>query len=129
MPYSHLSGCNCPKCITNCYSKKSIKCLDFIANRDNIYIQHAENDGEIKIPNTKYKADGYCKVTNTIYEFNGCKYHGCIKCFKPSQISSINKKLMGELFIKTQKKEKIITELGYNLITIWEHEWDNKKVR
>ena len=32
-----------------------------IKKKDNIIIQHAENDGEYLIPKTKYKADGFCK--------------------------------------------------------------------
>jgi hypothetical protein len=63
-------------------SYKSTKWLKYIENKNNIVIQHAENGGEFKIPNTKYKADGYCKENNTIYEFNGCLYHGCTKCFR-----------------------------------------------
>ena len=35
---------------------------------ENIYIQHALNTGEFKIISTKWKADGYCKETNTIYQ-------------------------------------------------------------
>lgn len=126
-PYSHLEGSGCPNCKGKHYSKMSIEWLEFVANKEGIFIKHAENQGEFKIPSTKYKADGYCKENNTIYEFNGCKFHGCIKCFKPSSISSINKKLMGENYIKTKKKEKIIKELGYNLMVIWEHEWINFK--
>ena len=28
------------------------------------------------IPMSNYKADGYCKETNTVYEFNGDYFHG-----------------------------------------------------
>ena len=34
------------------------------------------NIGEYYIPNSKYKADGYCKENNTIYEFLGDFWHG-----------------------------------------------------
>ena len=60
----------------NQYSKMSINWLNFISKKDNITIQHALNYGEYKIPNTRLKADGYCKETNTIYEFHGDYWHG-----------------------------------------------------
>ena len=47
----------------------------------NVNIQHAENGGEFLIPTTKYKADGYCKETNTIYEMNGAFYHSDPRMF------------------------------------------------
>jgi len=45
------------------------------------YIQHAGNAGEFKIPETRFTVDGYAADTNTIYEFHGCFWHGCEKCF------------------------------------------------
>lgn len=91
---------------------------------DNIYIQHAMNKGEFKLSNSRYRVDGYCEETNTCYEFNGCFFHGCIKCHKPSKINPISKKLMAELYSETNKKERFIKEQGYNLVTIWEHDWN-----
>ena len=50
-------------------------------NKENIFIHHAMNIGKkvIIINNKKYKVDGYCEKTNTVYEFDGCLFHG-IKC-------------------------------------------------
>jgi hypothetical protein len=28
------------------------------------------------------KVDGYCSETNEVFEFQGCYYHGCPKCYK-----------------------------------------------
>ena len=58
------------------YSHKSIQWLEWVmeqSRRDGqpIHIQHALNGGEVKIPGTKYKADGFCRETNTVYEFHG----------------------------------------------------------
>lgn len=89
-----------------------------------IYIQHAENDGEYTIPNTKYKVDGYCKKTNTIYEFAGDMWHGNPEKYNPMAINRVNKKLYCELYLKTFKKELLIMELGYNYVSIWESEYD-----
>ena len=40
-------------------------------------LQHARNDGEYRIPNSRYTVDGYDVQTNTVYEFQGCVWHGC----------------------------------------------------
>ena len=36
--------------------------------------------GEKKIG--EYWVDGFDKITGTIYEFDGCYYHGCPVCFE-----------------------------------------------
>ena len=61
-PGNHIrSGQGCPKCSNIGYSKPQIKWLNFISKYYNINIRHAENDGEYLIPETKYRADGFCK--------------------------------------------------------------------
>lgn len=114
----------CPKCCNNQYSKISIEWLDFISKKDNIIIQHAANHGEYKIPNTRLKADGYCKETNTIYEFHGDYWHGNPKVFEPNE-KTYFEKTFKELYKKTIQKEILIKEKGFNLITMWENDWNN----
>lgn len=82
-PHNHLKGKGCRKCMKNNYSRKQIKWLESIMKKENIHIKHAENGGEFEIPWTRLKADGYCKETNTIFEYNGCVFHACLKCYKP----------------------------------------------
>ncbi len=128
-PNNHInSKQGCPKCqIKKQYSKMQIEWLNFISIKDNINIQHAENDNEFLIPNTNYKADGYCKKTNTIFEFHGNYFHGCPKFYNPDHINKTTNCTFGELYEKTLEKELKIYELGYKLITIWEYEWKNIK--
>jgi len=125
-PKSHTCDRNgCPQCFnTPHYSQKAISWLDSIMNTEGIFIQHAENDGEYSIPGTKYKADGYCEANNTIYEFYGDKFHGNLKLFNENeQCHPFSDESAGSLYIKTMKREQIIKKLGYNLITIWEHDF------
>ena len=130
-PYEHYNGHNCPHCVNSNYSKISILYLNFMSIYYNIIIQHAENSTEFIIPNTKYKADGYCKETNTIYEFHGNFWHGNPKIYRSEHINKRNKCTFGELYEKTMQKEKNIKELGYNLVVMWESEWNkiNKSIR
>lgn len=107
------------------YSYVCIEWLDAIMKTNSINIQHQLNGGEYKIPGTRYKVDGYCQETNTIYEFHGDFWHGNIEVYDPDTINEINGKTMGELYQKTTERENIIKEMGYNMITMWENNWNN----
>jgi hypothetical protein len=123
-PNVHLRPSGCPRCsLYKKYSKLQIKWLNFLQVYYKINIEHAENDGEFSIPDTKFKADGYCKETNTIYEFHGDIWHGNPNKFKPDKVSFFGK-TYGELYQKTLVKEERIKELGYHLVVMWEGDWN-----
>jgi len=128
-PNNHLRGQGC-ECCSRKYSKTQIKWLNFISIYYNINIQHAKNEKEFLIPNTRYKADGYCKETNTIYEFHGDYWHGNPKIFKENELNKTTKCTFGDLYEKTIKREKEIKDMGYNLVVIWESGWNkiNKSI-
>ena len=98
---SHIGKlkCGCPKCCKNQYSKMSIEWIKFISKLNNNIIQHALNGEEFKIPNTRFKADGFCKETNTIYEFHGDYWHGNPNIYEPNDETYFGKKF-GELYKK-----------------------------
>lgn len=127
----HLRGkVGCPLCMCNSsiYSQKAIDWLVSVSKKENIFIQHAENSKEFVIPTTKYRADGYCDATKTVYEFYGDYWHGNPNRYDGEHINSVRNMTMGELYTETIRRENIIKNLGYNLITIWESDWDlNKK--
>ena len=55
-------------------SNKSVKWLSWLAETEEIDIQHVKNGGEKRVGN--YSLDGYCQERNTAYEFHGCFWHG-----------------------------------------------------
>ena len=55
-------------------SNIAVKWLSWVAEKDEIDIEHVRNGGEKRIG--KYSLDGYCKERNTVYEFQGCYWHG-----------------------------------------------------
>ena len=130
-PTDHLSGCGCPKCGKTNYSKQSILYLNFIELLNNITIKHAENGNEYIINGTKLKADGYCKETNTIYEYHGDFWHGNPQVFDLSKINKVNGKTFGYLYQKTLEREQLIRDMGFNLVVIWESDWNkiNNSIR
>ena len=56
-------------------SNMAVKWLSYVAEKEDIHIQHVRNGGE-KSVNGKYLLDGYCEETHTAYEFQGCFWHG-----------------------------------------------------
>jgi hypothetical protein len=126
-PSSHLSGHGCPLCNkSRSYSKEAIKWLDYVANQSNppIVIKHAENGGEyaIRYRSNTYFADGYCAETNTVYEFHGSYWHGDPTVYQREEM--LLSKTAGQLYDETIERENIIKSLGYNLVVIWESEWN-----
>jgi hypothetical protein len=122
IPYLHASGKDCSKC-SNQYSKISLEWLIFMEIKYSTKIQHANNTGEFNIPNTRYKADGYAKNINTIFEFNGDFWYGNPKIYDSEKINPRCGITYGELYQKTIQKNMIIKEKGFILIEIWENDW------
>lgn len=115
---------SCPYCVPVSYSKMSIEWLEKISKVQKVFIQHAGNLGEFKIPGTRYRVDGYCKETNTVYEFYGDYYHGNLNLFAPEEkCHPYSEEAALELYNKTIAREKVIKSKGFNLITIWEKDY------
>ena len=122
---SHTIGVHRDTTNKETFSKKSIMWLNYLSSKYNIKIQHALNDGEYKIDDMK--VDGYCEETNTVYEFQGCFWHGCTKCYTSDKINPKNKLDMATLQKQTVEKNRKISNLGYNLIEVYECELDKDK--
>ena len=103
----------------NTVSKISLQWLQWKSNVGNVYIQHAINGGEHFIPGVG-KVDGFCGATNTVYEFQGCFWHGCPKCYTQDRINPVNQLDMVELQRATATKNAKIIGLGYNLVEVYE---------
>ena len=105
---------------TDNFSKMSIIWLNYMSNGVNI--QHALSGGlkKLTIGNKTYKVDGFCEETNTVYEFYGCFWHGCPKCYRPNIINTKNQKDMGTLNDLTVEKRDTIKNVGYSHVSTYE---------
>ncbi len=123
--YSHAEGLGCKLCSKfKGYSNAQIEWLNYMAVKDNTFIQHIKNSlHEYKIGDTNLKADGYSKELNTIYEFHGSFFHGSPNIYNKDKINPVSKKTYGELYIKTIERENLIKSKGYKLKVIWEEDW------
>src|SRR3989442_1559255 len=113
---------------TDNYSIKSIKWLKYMSLKYNTNIRHACHGGEqrIVINNAQQlKVDGFCAESNTIYQFHGCYFHGCSHCYNDLIVNKVSGIYMYKLYDNTKRIDDAIKKAGYNLVTIWEHEFDS----
>lgn len=109
---NHLEGQGCPTCGSK-FGIKENKWLDYLDVKER----------QVRIG--KYIVDGYDPSTNTIYEFNGDFWHGNPKLYKENDINNVLNKTFGELYKKTISREKYLIKKGYNLVSIWENDFNN----
>lgn len=127
VPDQHLNGSpGCKKCSIVGYSQKSIECMNYLEKSCNIEIQYCLKGGEFKIPGTRFRADGYCKKKNLIIEFHGDYFHGNPERYNlDNYVYNGSEETYRDRYNKTKNREDIILKLGFNLIVVWETDWDN----
>ena len=112
----------CSICSPKSHSKAQIKWLQSIEVKEKITIQHALSPrGEYYISGIG-KVDGYCKETNTVYEFHGDFWHGNPTKYPSEDLHPVKKKKYGDLYSKTLQRDDKIRQLGYSLVVKWEGE-------
>ena len=93
------------------------------------FVQHVGNGGEYRIPGTNFHVDGFDFTTNTVYEFHGCFWHGCPRCFPIRHESHVRHydRTMQDVYETTQQRTQQLRELGYHVIEMWECDWSRLK--
>jgi hypothetical protein len=123
--------------VGNANSKQdSIKCREWLnhLNNENIRreykLKHLKHNPDIDIHRGKrgkqvqyydlkrpFTADGYDRKTNTVYQFHGCYWHGCEKCYPDNVIKHD----------KTMEQTNLLIGNGYKVEQCWECDWNEKK--
>ena len=124
------------------YSLVSIEWMEHLMASNNIFIQHSENNEEYEVTLSKpsgdlyrKKVDGYDRNSNTVYEFLGCFYHSCKKCYQQDSVHPLKSDLYnkekrithGQVYATTMRVLEDIKNAGYNLVVIWECDWKRLK--
>ena len=112
-----------------CYRNTvAIEWLEYEARRSGVVIQHLGNDQEKLIGQKRLPVDGFCRQTNTVYEFHGCIWHGheCWMTKKHNGVNPVNGKLYQKLREDTEYKKQYIKEEGYTYVDMYECRWKNK---
>ncbi|KAK5647986.1 hypothetical protein RI129_002878 [Pyrocoelia pectoralis] len=86
-----------------------------------INITHSVKQKEARVGGVK--VDGFCAETNEVFEFYGCYYHGCPRCFKYVRNTPLTDTTIETLeyrYEATLAKASRIKELGYTVVEMWE---------
>lgn len=94
---------------------------------DSLNIPSLIRQKHIKTKSKLLIVDGYNPETNTIYEFLGDYWHGNPNKFKPNQLIFQKHKLAKTVYRETFERFALLKSLGYNVIYIWESEYNHKK--
>ena len=82
-----------------------------------LYAGKEKNSHAREIP-----VDGYEPKSNTIFQYHGCKWHGC-PCQKRKERNSLEEALIAEQrYAKTIELEKKMKEQGFKIVSVWECE-------
>ncbi|CAG5896577.1 unnamed protein product [Menidia menidia] len=106
------------------FSSASIHWLEWEARNRGVNIQHALNRGEQRIG--PYFLDGYAEIKGikTAFEFYGCLYHGCPRCFMPNHTCPLRGVSFEALHTATLERERALQFVyGLDLQIMWEHDW------
>ena len=109
--------CGCPKCKHHISNAET-------AWLDSLNSPKAFRNKSLKINNKRIMPDAFDPKTKTIYEFYGDFWHGNPMIYKKDDYNSATKCTFGELYQKTLDREKMIIDAGYNLIIMWESEYE-----
>ena len=82
----------------------------------------------------KKTADGYDHTTQTVYEFNGCLWHGCPECYPENrdEVVRLMNQSPNEAFAKLQSKREYYQQLTkvrpqLSVVEIWSHEFADQQ--
>ena len=117
----------------------AIKWLEWEAKKRGIHIHHARcgHGGERQILGAR--VDGYHEESKTVFQFHGCLWHGCEKCYpeerqKPVQQKTRQGKVIPRLdtekkpmnrktaYELTLQRTQSLRKEGYRVVEKWEHE-------
>ena len=108
------------------YSYSACQWIEHMSDETGKHIHHAlcGHGGERVIHdsngNEVCKVDGYEPTTKTIYQYHGCKWHGCT-CLPNRTNADKNR------YVTTKGMENFFKGRGYNVVSVWECEKPRKK--
>ena len=107
------------------YSQMAARWLTREASKTECAIRHQTNGREKRIG--KFLIDGWCAETHTAYQFHGCFWHGCLKCYQNrEETNTVNGKTMVELLEKTKTHTAYLLR-HVKVIEMWECQWKRER--
>ncbi|XP_046749824.1 uncharacterized protein LOC124413342 [Diprion similis] len=114
--------------LADAQSRKALEWLVLKERQLGIYIRHAGNGREFRIPETGRKVDGYHVAgdgTRHVFEFHGRFWHGCRECLRINRDRrNVNGESLDKRYEETSAKTERMRELGYRVTEQWECVFD-----
>jgi hypothetical protein len=115
-PRHHLRGTGCKLCYLNTVTSKL----------ENSFLD-CFNITERQVKLNGYIVDGYDSKTNTVYEFLGDYWHGNPTRYNYTDINKSTGDTFGILYQKTIDRLNSLKQMNYNIIYIWECDYNKYK--
>ena len=97
------------------YSKKALMWLVYSEQLDGCRIMHGRNGREYRfIALPRLSVDGFCKETNTVYEFGGCYWHGHT-CLQYRDVTTGAGDTLAQRYERTMARLEQNTQAGYQV--------------
>ncbi|XP_054276408.1 uncharacterized protein LOC128995419 [Macrosteles quadrilineatus] len=109
--------------LTDAQSAIALQWLSWEEEKRGVRIEHAGRGKEVKI--NRMKVDGY--DGQNIYEFQGCYFHGCPKCFPYDRELALKEDPSDSLHLRYERTKAKIAKLGDNVVQMWECEFRKLK--
>lgn len=94
--------------------------LQYEAHIRKITIRHAWNGPQTRIGNRRLPVDGYCSENKTVFQYDGCYWHGC-ECLPNRTRKQEERKS------KTDANVQYFEKLGYTVVRMRECRWKEMK--
>ena len=102
------------------YGQMAVQWLTWESAKSGCAIRHQVNGREKRIG--KLPVDGWCAKTRTAYQFHGCFFHGCPKCYDHEEMNNLNGKTMATLLEKSRCNTAYLRR-HVKVVEMWECEW------
>ena len=102
------------------FGQMAVQWLTWESAKSGCTIRHQVSHREKRIG--KRRVDGWCAETRTAYQFHGCFWHGCPKCYDQNETNSVNGKTMAVLLQDTKKNTAYLPR-HVKVVEMWECEW------
>ena len=105
---------------TQPFGQMAVQWLTWESAKSGCAIRHQVNGREKRIG--KRRVDEWCAETRTAYQFHGCFWHGCSKCYDQNETNSVNGKTMAVLLEDTKKNTAYLRR-HVKVVEMWECDW------
>ena len=102
------------------FGQMAVQWLTWESAKSGCAIRHQVNGREKRIG--KRRVDGWCAETRTAYQFHGCFWYGCPKCYDQNETNSVNGKTMAVLLEDTKKNTAYLRR-HVKVVEMWECDW------